>query len=366
MSGSWRAVDECLAQGVEEGLFAGAALCVRGMHDELHITTAGFAQLRPRVRPVELQTPWDLASITKVLGTTPLAMRMVAQGRLDLDAPIQERIPDAPAGVTAAHCLSHTSGLPPWRALFATLTQQSDWGSLATRQEALRLARTADVSAAPGERYAYSDLGFMLLCSLLEDIGGERLDVLWQREVGTPSGADLRWGWPGAAATEDCPTRGAVIIGEVHDLNTAVLGGVSTHAGLFGPVQQVAAAAAWQLRAYHGADEGLSPAVVQRFWRHRAVGSHHLGFDSPTPGIASAGPRWPLDGVGHTGFTGGSVWIAPTQQIVAAFCSNRVHPVVEGGSVPGATGPKTVAFKRFRPRLFTAIVEALEAAGRWA
>jgi CubicO group peptidase (beta-lactamase class C family) len=70
--------------------------------------------------------------------------------------------------------------------------------------------------------------------------------------------------------------------------------------------------------------------------------------------------------VGHTGFTGGCVWIAPSQQIVAAFCSNRVHPLVEGGSVPGATGPKTAAFKRFRPRLFTAIVEALVAEGRWA
>jgi len=365
MSASWRTVDAILAQGVEDGLFAGGALCVRGAEVEYHAAACGFAELRPRSRAASLQTPWDLASITKVLGTTPLAMRMVAQGRLDLDAPIAARIADAPAGVTAAHCLSHTSGLPPWRALFATLTDQTTWGSPATRQEALRLARSVPVTAAPGECYAYSDLGFMLLCALLEDIGGERLDVLWHREVGAPSGADLRWGWPEAAATEDCPVRGAVIVGQVHDLNTAVLGGVSSHAGLFGPVQEVAAAAAWQLRALHGADEGLSGPVVQRFWQHRAAGSHHLGFDAPTPGIASAGPRWPLDGVGHTGFTGGSVWIAPSQKIVAAFCSNRVHPAVEGGAVPGATGPKTVAFKRFRPRLFTAIVEALEAEGRW-
>ena len=365
MSASWRAVDAILAQGVEDGLFAGAALCVRGLQTEYHAAACGLAEVRPRERAASLQTPWDLASITKVLGTTPLAMRMVAQGRLELDAPIQQRIADAPTGVTAAHCLSHTSGLPPWRALFSTLTNQQRWGLPATRDEALRLARTVPVTAAPGQRYAYSDLGFMLLCALLEDIGGERLDVLWQREVGTPSGADLRWGWPEAAATEDCPVRGAVIVGQVHDLNTAVLGGISSHAGLFGPVQQVAAAAAWQLRGFHGADEGLSAQVVRRFWQHRAVGSHRLGFDSPTPGIASAGPRWPLDGVGHTGFTGGSVWIAPTQRVVVAFCSNRVHPVVEGGSVPGATGPKTVAFKRFRPRLFTAIVDALEAEGRW-
>ena len=95
--------------------------------------------------------------------------------RLELDAPIQQRIADAPTGVTAAHCLSHTSGLPPWRALFSTLTNQQRWGLPATRDEALRLARTVPVTAAPGQRYAYSDLGFMLLCALLEDIGGERL-----------------------------------------------------------------------------------------------------------------------------------------------------------------------------------------------
>ena len=105
--------------------------------------------------------------------------------------------------------------------------------------------------------------------------------------------------------------------------------------------------------------------MVQRFWTHQAAGSHRLGFDSPTPGKASAGPRWPLDGVGHTGFTGGCLWIAPRQRVVVAFCSNRVHPIVEGGAVPGATGPKTIAFRQFRPRLFTAVVDALEAGGQW-
>ncbi|MFT5685716.1 MAG: CubicO group peptidase (beta-lactamase class C family) [Myxococcota bacterium] len=366
MSDSWSAVTALLEEGVSEGLFPGGAVCVRDAGEERFVAAVGQAELAPNPRSVTLSTPWDLASITKVLGTTPLAMRFVGQGLLDLDAPIADRIPDAPAGVTAAHCLSHTSGLPPWRALFETLSDQATWGSPEVRSEGLRLARTMPVTAPPGERYAYSDLGFMLLCALLEHIGGERLDALWHREVGEHCGADLRWGWPTAAATEDCPVRGRVIVGEVHDLNTAVLGGVSSHAGLFGPVQAVAAAAAWQLRAFQGADEGLQPEVVRRFWTQKAAGSHRLGFDSPTPGVTSAGPRWPLDGVGHTGFTGGCLWVAPRQGIVAALCTNRVHPVVEGGSVPGATGPKTIAFRRFRPRLFTAVVDALYAEGRWS
>ncbi|MEL6345631.1 MAG: serine hydrolase domain-containing protein [Myxococcota bacterium] len=360
----WADLEALLQAGVKDGLFPGCAIAVRSATDEIFSVAVGQAEQTPQPRPATLKTPWDLASITKVLGATPVAMRLMADGRLDLDAPIRERIPDAPEGVTAAHCLSHTSGLPAWRALFEDFPDPDRWGTDDLRQQALRRAYTTPVFAPPGVAYVYSDLGMMLLCALLEHIGGERIDAVWQREA---RAAELRWGWPvAAAATEDCPARGRVLVGEVHDLNTAVLGGASTHAGLFGPVEAVAAAAAWQLRAWMGeAGEGLSPAVVRRFWSHRAVGSHHLGWDGVTPGKSTAGDRWPLTGVGHTGFTGGVLWIAPEKDVVVAFCSNRVHPHVEGGARPGATGPKTAAFRALRPKVFTAVVEALEADGRW-
>lgn len=362
----WAEVTRLLRTGVEHSLFPGAALCVRTPTQVLFSASVGAAEVRPQPRPASEATVWDLASITKVLGATPLVMRLVGDGRLSLDTPLRRWVPDAPAGVTAAHCLSHTSGLPPWRPIFADLPEQAAWGTAETRAAALRLACAPPVKAGPGEAYAYSDLGMLLLCAALEAQSGLRVDALWAREVGARCGADLRWGWPGAAATEDCPVRGRVMVGEVHDLNTAVLGGASTHAGLFGTASAAASAAAWQLRAWLGeADEGLVPSVVQHFWSARAAGSHRLGWDGVSPGRSTAGSRWPLDGVGHTGFTGGVLWVAPQQQIVAAFCSNRVHPVVEGGAVPGATGPRTVAFRAFRPRLFTAVVDALEATGRW-
>ena len=365
----WAEVEALLGQGVTDGLFPGAALCVRTDTEVLYTAALGQAELRPQPRPARLDTPWDLTSITKVLGATPLAMVLAARGMLDLDAPIRERLPDAPDGVTAAHCLSHTSGLPAWKPLAATFTDQAAWGTPAVRDAALRDAYTTPVVAQPGDRYIYSDLGMMLLCALLEHIGGERIDALWQHTVGEHM-PGLSWGLPaaaGPAATEDCPVRGRVLVGEVHDLNTAVLGGASTHAGLFGTAEATAAAAAWPLRAWLGeADAGLSPAVVRRFWAHAtSVGSHHLGWDGVTPGASTAGDRWPLDGVGHTGFTGGVLWVAPRQRIVVAFCCNRVHPEVEGGAVPGATGPRTVAFRALRPRLFTAVVDALAAQGRW-
>lgn len=362
----WAEVTRRLRSGVEQRLFPGAALCVRTPHEVLFSSAVGAAEVRPRRRPASVETVWDLASITKVLGAAPLVMRLVGDGRLSIDTPLRRWVPDAPVGVTAAHCLSHTSGLPPWRPLFEDLPEQASWGSAETRSAALRLAYTQPVRASPGDSYAYSDLGMMLLCAALEAQSGLRVDVLWSREVGAHCDAALYWGWPEAAATEDCPVRGEVMAGEVHDLNTAVLGGFSTHAGLFGTASAAAAGAAWQLRAWLGeTSEGLVPWVVRHFWSARGAGSHRLGWDGVSPGRSTAGDRWPLDGVGHTGFTGGVLWVAPQQQIVVAFCSNRVHPVVEGGSVPGATGPRTDAFRAFRPQLFTAVVDALEATGHW-
>ncbi len=227
-------------------------------------------------------------------------------------------------------------------------------------------ARRAALLSPPGAQHRYSDLGFLTLGALIEAAGGDRLDRLWERHVRAPSGADLRWGWPGAAATEDCPHRCRVIVGEVHDLNAAAMGGIAAHAGLFGCATEVARLVSWLLDSSHGAKGGLDPAAVAEAWTWQGPGSHRLGFDGVSPGASSAGPRWPLDGVGHLGFTGGSVWVAPRQRVVVAFLSNRVHPEIEGGAVPdGQTGPRTAAFKALRPQVHSAVVEGLMAQGLW-
>jgi len=331
----------------------------------LHEFSVGQAEIRPRVREVTQNTAWDLASLTKVLATTPIAMAMVAAGDLDLDAPIQGILSGAPSGITAAHLLAHTSGLPAWKAMIESVSAeeaQTEGG----RKTISRLAMQAPLVGSPGSTYVYSDLGFITLCALLETIGGARLDALFERFVSKPSGVDLRWGWPDAAATEDCPHRKKVIVGEVHDLNAWLMGGVSAHAGLFGSATAVADMAAWQLRAFRGEDrEGLSPGVVQQFFSAQSVGSHHLGWDGVSEG-GSAGAMWPKDGVGHLAFTGCSLWLAPRQDIVVAFCSNRVHPQIEGGAVPNAPiHPRYAAFKALRPVLHSVIVETLGASSHW-
>jgi CubicO group peptidase (beta-lactamase class C family) len=364
----WTRVDQLLLTAVNFDVTPGCAVCIRTRTEVLHTAAFGSAELRPEPRPTSLTTPWDLASLTKVLATTPIAMRMVAAGVLDLDAPISDTLADAPAGVTAAHCLSHTSGLPAWAPLFdAALVRAAGHGSAEARDRVLLLARNTAIDVPPGTQHRYSDVGFLLLCAQLEAIGGAPIDALFDTHVRQPSGIDLRWGWPEAAATEDCPDRGEVIVGQVHDLNAHAMGGASSHAGLFGPVQAVAAAAAWQLRAWSGVeDEGLRPAIVQQFWSHQGAGSHHLGWDGVSAAGSSASRCWPRDGVGHLGFTGCSIWIAPRQDIVVVICANRVHPVVEGGSIPDAPiHPRYAAFRALRPQVHSAVINALETAGRW-
>jgi CubicO group peptidase (beta-lactamase class C family) len=351
----WTRVDSLVAEGAARGLYAGAALVVRTGDRVLHESVAGAAEIVPRWRPARADTAWDLASLTKVLAATPLALQLVD----DLDRPIAEVLADAPADVTWRHCLHHTTGLAAWAPLYET---EAVWGAPTTRDRILRAARTSAPEARPGTRALYSDLGFLLLTAALERLGGDRLDRLFERHVRVPGGFDLRWGWPDAAATEDCPVRRRVVVGEVHDLNAAALGGLSGHAGLFGSAREVAAAAAWQLRAFHGADEGLRSDRVREAWTATSLGSHRLGWDGVTPGVSSAGPRWDADGVGHTGFTGCSIWVAPRRRLVVAFLANRVHPLVEGGSVPYAPiSPRYQAFKELRPELHTRILDALGA-----
>ena len=361
----FEAVDGLLEEAVSSGVFPGTSICVRTGSEVLHRFSVGRAEVRPEVRQATDKTVWDLASLTKALATTPVAIAMVSEGLLDLDAPVCKWLPDVPEGVTARHLLSHTAGYPAWTSMAEHLGLGGA-GTDAVRSEVLRVARTWPLHATPGAQYTYSDLGFLTLCDLLETLGAMRLDGLYERYVREPSGVDLRFGWPRAAATEECPMRGSLVRGEVHDLNAWLMGGVSSHAGLFGTAEDVGAAAAWQLRSWQGvAKRGLAKDVVRAFWAEECVGSHHLGWDGVSPG-GSAGPLWPKDGVGHLAFTGCSVWIAPRQDLVVAWTSNRLHPEIEGGAVPDAPiSERYAAFRRLRPLVHTAVIEEMKRSSRW-
>mgnify|MGYP001244884754 CR=1 FL=1 len=358
----WQETERLLRHALADEVVPGISLCVYSRDAIVYEFTGGMAELHPEPRDVSRDTPWDLASLTKVLCTSPVVLSLVEEGRISLDSPLAEVLPGAPEEVTVAHCLQHSSGWPAWRPFFEQLGLSPDrWGSPEARQAILREILQTPLEAPAGARHCYSDLGMIALGFALERWGQGSLSELFEERIRNPWGLELSWGSPRAAATEDCPVRGRVVRGDVHDLNASVLGGCAGHAGLFGTARGVVAAVACQLRSWQG--RGPQSEVLQReFWSRAGPGSHRLGWDSPSGLRSAAGGAWPADGVGHLAFTGCSVWVSPSRGWIVAMCSNRVHPDVEGGAVPsGEVGPRTRAFRDLRPRLHTEVAQVLGA-----
>lgn len=277
---------------------------------------------------VDPDTIFDLASLTKVLSTATLAAVLVEQRKLLLDEPLAERF-EAWEGidraiVTVRDLLAHCSGLPPHRRYFETLAGRPAYQAAICVEE---------LAYAPRLRSVYSDPGFMLLGFLLEDVGGHPLDRQFEAwRVASVPDAEIAFHPPAewharTAPTERDPWRGRLLIGEVHDENTAALDGVAGHAGLFGTAAAVGACARWWLGALSGHDQAVSDQVAQAFARRSAIpgSSRALGWDTMLP-TSSCGARLSPESIGHTGFTGTSLWIDPTRDLYIVLLTNRVHP----------------------------------------
>lgn len=321
------ALGEVLHVATHDGTTPGAAVEVWQGGGPLASVHAG--RLSVGGPPVGPGTAWDLASVTKPLVGGLLAGVLREAGELDVDRPLPGL-----DGVTPRHLLQHVAGYAPWAPLYAT-EDPSAWGSVAARERLLRAARDAPRLGSPGAVHRYSDVGFLTLCGLLEGLTGDRIDALWARRVPASASWGLSWGaaGPDVAATECCPVRGRVLVGEVHDLNAAALGGVSTHAGLFGSARALATAGQACLEGWSGRGP-LGQAGLRRSWAERGAGSHTLGWDTWSGPTSTAGPNAPIDLVGHLGFTGTSLWISPHQQVVVALCTNRVHPTADAPPAP--------------------------------
>ena len=310
--------------------------------------TAGRARLDP-LRPAREDQPYDLASLTKALAGSTVAASLIEEGRLSLQMPVADVLPEVDTRITLAHLLTHSSGLPKWNAFYAE--PDTAWGLSETRERILMAARKTPIEAEPGSRHCYTDVGFLVLLALIEEVTGERFDHTFHRRVLVPAGVhELRWGWPGAAATERCGYRGFVVEGTVHDLNCAALGGISTHAGLFAPARAVARLAQQLLSAVqHPDDSALPGRTLGTLWTLRGAGSHVGGWDTPTRGgYTSTGRYFPDDAVGHLGYTGTSLWIAPSRDTLVVLLTNRVHPEDRLDDI-----------RAVRPRVHDAVAKAL-------
>jgi CubicO group peptidase (beta-lactamase class C family) len=342
-------VDEVVATLIDivaEGRIPSASIVVRVRGVETLAFAVGDARLDPR-RPTTIDTPYDLASVTKPLVASTVAAVLVQRGAVSLDDPAVRFVPRVDARVTVRHLLQHVSGLPAWAPLYERV---SPWGTREARDAVIAAAIATPLTADPGTTHVYSDLGFLVLLAVLEAAGGDRIDVLHRDLVLVPAGFSgaLRWGWPGAAATEDCPVRGRVIEGEVHDLNAWSMGGVSSHAGLFGTARSVAGLGEALLDAVQGRRDDLPGRALATFWASRGLGSHVCGWDTPSNPVSSTGRWWPAHAVGHLGYTGTSVWMAPDERVVVALLTNRVHPVDDKEPIRAA-----------RPRVHDAVSHTL-------
>lgn len=314
-----------------------------------------------------LDTVFDLASLTKVLATTAVAMRLTAEGAMTPSDPARRWLPelDAPelGPLRLEHLLAHCSGLPAWLPLFRDPAVRAA-SPARRRQVARRIVARTPPAARVGVGTVYSDLGFILLEWALERAGGARLDRLARRLVFAPLGlrrtrfipleppglpGELRRRWP-FAPTERCPWRGRRLVAEVHDDNAHAMGGVAGHAGLFSTAHEVHLIARELLAAHSGGRSIFERDVVRAFFRRRPrrASSRVLGWDTPTPGASSAGRRFSPRSVGHLGFTGTSIWIDLEQEVVVVLLTNRVYRGREPNPMPA-----------LRPRLHDAVMRAL-------
>ena len=347
---------ELVRNAVGERVFPGASLAVT--YRGALIAARGFGRFTydSAAPEVKADTVFDLASVTKVLATTPTAMILYERGLLHLDAPVAELLPEFASfgppdqsterrAVTLRMLLAHSSGLPAYVKLFE---------SARTREELFRAACGTRLEAPPGSKAEYSDIGFILFGEILARLAKEPLDVFARREIFTPLGMTrTRFNPPPDERDKIPPTendrafRHRIIQGEVNDENAHVMGGVSGHAGLFAPAVDVARFAECML---HEGSPLFQPTTVELFTRREInpLGtSRTLGWDTPSE-PSTSGRYFSPRSFGHLGFTGTSLWIEPERKLSVTLLSNRIWP--DRGSR---------AIRQVWPLLHDAIVEAL-------
>lgn len=324
------AVDELLHRSVTEGAFPGCAAATGSLTGKPRFFTHG--KLGNGLGPVQTRSLYDLASLTKILGSTAVAMTLYRDGVLKLDQKVADGYPparDAPigrSGATMEQLLAHSSGLP-------TLPLFLDHPNY---RDLLKAVIATELVHAPDERAFYTDLGMILFAECLVALSGLPLATLAWRQVYEPLQMRDTFYRPARtdlyriAPTElDRNFRKRLVHGEVHDENAYVLDGVAGQAGLFSTIEDVARFARAMLRGRFGQSDFLPEAVVERFTtrRGRPKGSTRaLGWDTPSEKKSSAGDLFSRRSFGHTGYTGTSIWIDPERAIFAVLLSNRVHP----------------------------------------
>lgn len=349
MSAFARAAD-IVQRGVDQGAFPAAVVEVGTTRNVLWRHAFGTLDADADSPPTQSGTIFDLASLTKVIATASLVMKLIDQGALTLDEPIRNWLSEWRGTdrehVTLRSLLTHSSGLTAWLPFYRDYTG---------RQEFQHAICSLPLEYTPGTQSIYSDLGFILLGFIVEDAGGKPFGAQAEEFLKTVTPAPLMFNPPvrlrsTIAPTENDPWRGRRLVGEVHDENCWALGGAAGHAGLFGTAEAVGDFARVVLAGLADADARLARAETIRLFVARAgssTGSRALGWDTMMP-TSSCGANMSPSAFGHTGFTGTTLWIDPERDAYVVFLTNRVNPTREN-----------TAIQQIRPALHDAILTAL-------
>lgn len=319
-------VNRVIERGISAGGFPGASVVVGRKGASVLQRGFGHISWSDASAPVSAaNTIYDIASLTKVVGTTTAIMVLFDQGRVSLDAPVDRYLPEFSGGeknlVTIRQLLTHRSGLPAGRDI---------WRITHDPVAARSIIIGTPLAFHPGQYYEYSDLGADILGYVVEAVSGQPLDEFLADRVFHPLGMYNTEFKPAdslkyrVAPTEIAPPRGYPIQGEVHDENAFAMGGVAGHAGLFSTAADLSVFAQMMLNGgkYNGV-RIIADSTVQIFTT-RAAGHRALGWDTPT-GSYGSGNYLSEDAFGHTGFTGTSMWIDPDRDMFVILLTNRVH-----------------------------------------
>ena len=342
---------EVLQQGISDRGFPCASLAITHRGSIVGLKAVGCFTYEPQSAQATPASIFDIASVSKVVATTAMAMILYERGLLDLEMPVAAILPEF-AGedprrqeITVHMVLAHSSGLPAYEKLFLRGKN---------RDELLVAALTTPLAAEPGSRAVYSDIGFILLGMALERIADETLDRFCQREIFGPLGMahtafnpSPSWKALIPPTADDLAFRGRVIQGEVQDENCSVMGGVAGHAGLFATAQDIAVFAEAMLNRENRIVRPETLALFTRRESTPAGTSRALGWDTPSS-PSQSGKHLSPGSFGHLGYTGTSLWIDPEHHISITLLTNRTWPDCSSQKI-----------KEVRPRFHDAVVEAL-------
>ena len=346
-----------IEQAIADKKLPGAVVLI-GRGDRIVYQKAiGNRAVTPAAEPMTLDTIFDLASLTKVVATTTSVMKLVEDGKIRLNDRVADHIPgferNRKANITIRHLMAHTSGLRP------DLDSANPWTGADT---AIQLALDEAPSAAPGERFVYSDINYFLLGDIVRRVSGLPLDAFSRKHIFEPLGMKDTMFLPPTslagriAPTEPCTEFGwpcdgpgkKMMRGVVHDWTARRMGGVAGHAGLFSTAADLSIFCRMLLDG--GSYKGvriLAPLTVAKMTTPvSAPGDPNvrgLGWDVDSSFSSNRGELLPIGSFGHTGFTGTSLWIDPVTQTYVVFLSNRVHPDGKGDVTPLRARVATVA-----------------------